>query len=59
MTERTPWPVMLAVACALGVSPAHFWRLSLCEWRALIGAKLGELALRRADFEALARRFPD
>ncbi|MEQ1817360.1 MAG: phage tail assembly chaperone [Terricaulis sp.] len=50
---------MLAVACALGVSPAHFWRLSLCEWRALIGAKLGELALRRADFEALARRFPD
>jgi uncharacterized phage protein (TIGR02216 family) len=59
MSDRTPWPAMLAAACGLGIWPAHFWRLSLCEWRALIRPTQGEHVLRRADFEALARRFPD
>ncbi len=54
----TPWRAMLAVAAQLGVPPAHFWRLSLREWRA-IAAPEGHETLPRAAFEALAQRFPD
>lgn len=59
MTEPTPWPAMLAAACNLGVTPAAFWRLSLCEWRAMTAPLARTAALPRIDFEALARRFPD
>ncbi len=49
---------MIAAALRLGVTPAHFWRLSLKEWRALI-APVGEGALTRAAFSALAQMHPD
>lgn len=39
------------------MTPAEFWRLSLREWRVL--AAPAEAALTRADFDALAARFPD
>jgi len=48
---------MLAAACALGVTPASFWRLSLREWRAIVSPS--HTALSRASFEALKARFPD
>jgi uncharacterized phage protein (TIGR02216 family) len=50
---------MLAAACAIGVTPLQFWRLSLNEWRAIAAPRSGLAALQRAEFEALARRFPD
>jgi|CXWL01.1.fsa_nt_gi uncharacterized phage protein (TIGR02216 family) len=56
--EAIPWPAMIAAAVRLGVTPAHFWRLSLREWRALI-APVGEGALSRAAFSALAQMHPD
>ncbi|MGE3142553.1 MAG: phage tail assembly chaperone [Hyphomonadaceae bacterium] len=56
--EPTPWPALLAQALRLGLAPAAFWRLSLLEWRAL--TRQGAPArLARAEFEALAARFPD
>lgn len=56
MSERTPWGRWLAAAFAAGLTPEAFWRLSLKEWRALLGPRG---AMDRAGFEALARRFPD
>lgn len=56
--EATPWAKMIAAALRLGVPPAHFWRLSLKEWRALI-APVGEETLSRAAFFALAQMHPD
>jgi len=55
---KTPWPLLLAAALRLGLTPEQFWRLSLREWRALNTPQLGE-ALSRSTFDALARRFPD
>ncbi len=49
---------MLAAALRCGVTPAHFWRLSLSEWRAL-AAPASDDVLTRATFTALARKFPD
>ena len=57
MSDRTPWPAMLAAACARGVTPVRFWRLSLREWRAI--ASSPNAALSRASFEAMVARFPD
>ncbi|MCG8440999.1 MAG: phage tail assembly chaperone [Caulobacterales bacterium] len=59
MMTRDMWRDALSLACRLGVPPAAFWRLSLREWRALAAPVRGEGALSRADFEALARRYPD
>lgn len=56
--ERTPWGAWLRLACARGVAPAAFWRLSLAEWRALTRSD-GEQPMTRAGLEALAARFPD
>jgi uncharacterized phage protein (TIGR02216 family) len=55
---KTPWPLLVAAALRLGLSPAEFWRLSLKEWRALNSPHLSE-ALSRSAFESLARKFPD
>jgi len=56
MSERTAWPVLLAAAQRLGIEPRAFWRLSLPEWRAIVGPSA---ALSRQAFEALATQFPD
>jgi len=58
MHERTPWPTLLALAAQLGVTPPAFWRMSLCEWRALVAPAHDETLPRNA-FEALAAQFPD
>jgi uncharacterized phage protein (TIGR02216 family) len=57
-SERTPWNAWLSAALGAGVAPAHFWRLSLKEWRALAAAP-GAALLDRSGFEALAACFPD
>ena len=49
---------MLAAAQSLAIPPAQFWRLSLCEWRALT-SPLQTSSLPRVAFDALAQRFPD
>ena len=53
----TPWGEMLRTAALLGVAPEAFWRLSLAEWRALLGASAP--VPTRAAFEALAALYPD
>lgn len=53
----TPWPQLLRAAAGMGITPDAFWRLSLKEWRALMGGE-GE-AMSRAVFDDLARRYPD
>lgn len=57
MTEPTPWAALLNTACAHGIPPASFWRLSLSEWRALTVARQPQFT--HTDFDALAQRFPD
>jgi uncharacterized phage protein (TIGR02216 family) len=56
MTKPTPWPSLLSLAQQLCVAPADFWRLSIKEWRALVGT---EEVLSRDAFAAMMRRFPD
>ncbi|HEX6861035.1 MAG TPA: phage tail assembly chaperone [Caulobacteraceae bacterium] len=53
----TPWAAMLPLAVSMGITPREFWRLSLREWRALVGD--GGEVLGRAGFEELVRRYPD
>jgi len=57
MTERTPWTALLSLSSALAATPEQFWRLSLCEWRAL--APPATHCLDRNSLDALMRRFPD
>lgn len=52
------WQAWLALALALGLAPEMFWRLSLSEWRALAAPHASQ-TMARADFIALAARFPD
>lgn len=56
--ERTPWTEWLRRALGAGLSPEMFWRLSLCEWRALM-ARGDAAAMPRAVLEALCAQFPD
>lgn len=58
MHERTPWSAWLRAGAACGLAPAQFWRLSLKEWRALIGPQAAR-GFDRAAFDVLAARFPD
>lgn len=51
------WAGLLRAALAMGVTPEAFWRLSLAEWRALLGASAP--VPTRAAFEALAALYPD
>ena len=57
MSEPTQWARLLALSQTLQLAPSCFWRLSLKEWRALVGA--GHDTLTRTGFEALTSRFPD
>lgn len=52
-----PWEPWLRRAVQLGIAPAAFWRLSVREWRALLGPAHGPLS--RAEFDLLRQRFPD
>ena len=54
----TPWRERLVEAGRLGIAPEAFWRLSLTEWRMLVGPAGGE-ALGRAAFDRLAEGWPD
>ncbi|MGD9815051.1 MAG: phage tail assembly chaperone [Hyphomonadaceae bacterium] len=54
---REAWARMLRAAAMLGLSPECFWRLGVREWRALTARDAD--ALRRTEFEALRRAFPD
>lgn len=54
----TDWGAWLRLALQLGLAPADFWQLSLREWRLLTRSDQAH-AMRRSEFEALARRFPD
>lgn len=58
IARRTPWREWLRAAFAIGLTPAHFWRLSLREWRALIAPQTQD-AFDRASFDALLARYPD
>ncbi|WP_282008904.1 phage tail assembly chaperone, partial [Brevundimonas aveniformis] len=49
---------MMRRAAFFGVEPAAFWRLSLKEWRWLVGG--GEMsAMTGAELERLAQAWPD
>ena len=54
----TPWREMLVDALRMGIAPEVFWRLSLTEWRMLVGPAGGE-ALGRSAFDILAEGWPD
>jgi len=45
----------------LGLSPEDFWRLSLCEWAALLEAALGVGAavMDAAALNSLLQQYPD
>ncbi len=56
--SATDWAGWLRLAVQLGITPKAFWQLSLREWRWLTQTQEAQ-AMRRIEFEALARRFPD
>lgn len=55
-SAKSNWSAWLLAACAAGLKPAEFWRLSVREWRAL-AAPAPQMG--RDAFDALAARFPD
>jgi uncharacterized phage protein (TIGR02216 family) len=57
MTERTPWPRLVALAQGFCLPPSDFWRLSVREWRALVQQEQQKLS--RAALEAMMQSFPD
>ena len=52
------WDAALRLAVSLRISPEHFWRLSLREWRALTATPAAPI-LTRPTLDALIARFPD
>lgn len=57
--DGMPWARALAYAVSvLRLSPEAFWRLSLWEWQALMGAA-GEGAPTPAELRRLMRLHPD
>lgn len=53
------WTAALRLAAErFGVGPDAFWRLSVREWRALVGDRQGG-ALGRAGLERLMAEWPD
>ncbi len=51
-----PWDAMLRAACARGLGPAQFWRLTLIEWFWLSGEETTPSRLALAE---LIRAHPD
>jgi uncharacterized phage protein (TIGR02216 family) len=58
MAEATPWREMLSRAVFLGLCPGDFWRLSVAEWRVLVGLPQTG-ALGRAELRELMQLYPD
>jgi hypothetical protein len=52
-----PWREMLRTAAMLGLTPQHFWALSLQEWRWLTAE--GAPGLGTADLNGLVQKYPD
>jgi uncharacterized phage protein (TIGR02216 family) len=52
------WSAALALAARLGTSPEAFWRLSIVEWRALLGVETAA-PLSRRELDTLMRDHPD
>jgi len=53
-----PWRDWFSFAVTkLGLAPGAFWRLTLTEWRWLVGAS--GASLNRAGLEALIALYPD
>jgi uncharacterized phage protein (TIGR02216 family) len=56
---KTPWAAWFRFGVGdLGLAPDEFWRLSLWEWLALVGARATNVPTRN-DLEALMRAHPD
>jgi uncharacterized phage protein (TIGR02216 family) len=54
------WAEAMRLAAArFGIAPDAFWRLSVREWRALVGDRSGGGALGRAGLERLMAAWPD
>jgi uncharacterized phage protein (TIGR02216 family) len=51
-----PWSQLIVAASQIGLTPHLFWKLSVREWRALIGE--GQ-ALDRVALSDLIKAFPD
>tara|TARA_R110000868_G_scaffold108842_2_gene296768 strand:+ start:2957 stop:3139 length:183 start_codon:yes stop_codon:yes gene_type:complete len=56
--SRPDWFAALRAAARLGIAPAEFWRLSLIEWRALVGPHDARPLSRRA-LQILMADYPD
>lgn len=52
-----PWERLLGAAARMGIAPEAFWRMSLKEWRMIVGQQ--EKSLGRGELDALARLYPD
>jgi uncharacterized phage protein (TIGR02216 family) len=50
---------MLRLACAMGVAPEAFWRLSLKEWRMLTQGARGSAPMGREGLARLMENWPD
>ncbi len=57
------WQLLLHRCAMAGISPAEFWRLSVCELRVLLEPATGQGGahphIRRDELEALMSNFPD
>ena len=59
MAKGLEWGEALRAALAMGVGPEAFWRLSLKEWRMLVGPATGAAPMSRQELEALSETWPD
>ena len=59
--SRSPWSAAFTFAVLrLGLAPSEFWRLSLTEWRTLIGAASPQGdALGAPQLHDLMKHYPD
>lgn len=58
-SAKSIWPNLLKRAHQLGISPAVFWQLSFCEWRAIANDDEDLGTMTREDFQQLAQKYAD